>query len=73
MCAGRLFSAPPLPMSKPNFVAITTSSRDGSERLADQLFVRVRPVDLGRVEERDAMVVRRADDLDAQPAIGWGP
>ena len=64
---GRL-SRPALPvcasMSKPNLVAITTWSRIGCERLADELFVRERAVDLGGVEEGDAALDGRADQRD---------
>ena len=67
MCAGRLSSPACLPLSnlKPNLVAITTWSRIGTERLADQLFVRERSVGFGRVEERDAALEGRADDGNA--------
>ena len=42
-----------------------------SERFADELFVRERPVHLGGVEERDAAVDRRADDGDAVFTARW--
>jgi hypothetical protein len=35
------------------------------ERFADELLVRERAVDLGRIEERDAALHGRADELDA--------
>ena len=38
---------------------------EGRERFADELFVRVRAVDLGGIEERDALLVGGTDDLDA--------
>jgi len=36
-----------------------------SERFADELFIRERPVRFGGIEERDATVNGRADDRDA--------
>ena len=56
MCAGRLLQ-PALPAGSnvnPNFVAMTTRSRNGAERLADELLVRERAVGFGGVEERHA-------------------
>ena len=50
-------------MSNPNFVAITTC-RGRRQRLADELLVRERTVDLGGVEERDAALDRRPDQGD---------
>ena len=50
--------------SKPNLVAITHPVADGRERLADQLLVGERTVDLGGVEEGDAAVDGRADERD---------
>ena len=44
-------------MSKPNLVAIDDLVAEGRERFADELFVRVRAVDLGGIEERDALFV----------------
>ncbi len=49
MCSGRLFSLPvrrpvSTSMSHPNLVAMTTSPRNGFERLADQLLVRERAI-----------------------------
>ena len=35
------------------------------ERFADELFVRERPVDFGRIEERDAAIDGRTNDRDA--------
>ena len=43
------------------------------ERLADQLLVRERPVDLGGVEERDAAIDRRPDQRDHLAPVGGGP
>ena len=48
----------------PNFVAMTTCSAERRERLADELLVRERTVDLGGVEERDAAFDRRPDQGD---------
>ena len=45
----------------------------GFNRLADQILTRVRAVHLCRVEECDAVIVRRADDLDALLPRGEGP
>ena len=42
------------------------------EGLADQLLVGVRPVDLGRVEEGDALLVGAADQRDHLPFVGGG-
>ena len=64
MWSGRLLRPPPS-MSKPNLVAIDDLVADRRERFADELFVRVRAVDLGRVEERDALLVGGTNDLDA--------
>ena len=50
------------PMSIPNFVATTTSSRAARERLAEELLAVARAVDVGGVEERDAGVERGVDD-----------
>ena len=41
-------------MLKPNFVAIDDLVADGLERLADDIFVRVRAVHFGGIEERHA-------------------
>ena len=43
---------------------------DGRERFSDKLFVRVRAVDLGRIEERDALFVGGTNDLDALVPVG---
>ena len=56
-------------MSKPNLVAIDDLVAERRERFADELFVRVRAVDLGGVEERDAFFVGGADDLDALASV----
>ena len=45
-------------------MAITTCSRNGRKRLADELLVRERAVDLGGVEERDAAIDGRANQRD---------
>jgi hypothetical protein len=69
-----LLSAPrlwPDSRSKPNFVAITTSSRKGSSaRLADELLVRERPVHLRGVEERHAALDRGARESDHLVPVG---
>ena len=44
---------------------MTTLSRIGCERFSDELFVRVRTVDFGGIEERDALLVGGTNDLDA--------
>ena len=72
MCSGRL-SRPGLldrlgRCLKPNLVAITTWSRNGRQRLAHELLVRERAVDLGRVEEGDAALDGRADQRDRPAA-----
>ena len=47
---------------------------DRRERLADELLVRERAVDLRGVEERDAALDRRADERDHLAAVaGIGP
>ena len=43
-------------MSNPNLVAITTLLADRLQRLADQLFVGERTVDLGSIEEGHAAI-----------------
>ena len=77
MCSGRLFRPAVLArcasMSKPNLVAITTWSRNGRERLAHQLLVRERAVDLGGVEEGDAALDGRADQRDHLLLVRGGP
>ena len=52
-------------MSKPNLVAIDHTVAERTQRLADDLLVLERPIDLGGVEEGDAPVDRGADELDA--------
>ena len=52
-------------ISKPNLVAITTWSRNGRERLADELLVLERAIDLGGVEEGNAALHRGPDKPDA--------
>ena len=69
MCSGRLFSPPAFEVEAElgrdhDLVA------DGRERLADKLFVGVGAVDLGRIEERDALFVGGANDLDALVSVG---
>ena len=54
----------PLASTSPNFVATTTRSRTGAERVAHQLFVRERAIDLSRVKERHAEVHGLADQRD---------
>ena len=44
-----------------------------AERLADELFVRERPVGFGGIEERDATVNSRADDRNAVVPTGGRP
>ena len=56
--------------AKPNFVAMTTLPAEGRERLADELFVRERAVDLGGVEERDAALDGRPDQRDHLLLVG---
>ena len=63
---------------KPNLVAMTTRSRCPLERAAEQLLVRERAVDLGRVEERHAELDRAMDGGDRLAlvallgrAVGW--
>ena len=57
------------PISKPNLVAITTSLAQRRERLADQLLVGERAVDLRGVEEGDAAFDRGADSLIISPRV----
>jgi len=44
---------------------------DRRERLSDKIFVGVGAVDLGRIEERDALFVGGADDVEAWPPIDF--
>ena len=54
-----------LPRTIPNFVATTTTSRAAAPQgAADELLVRVRAVDVGGVEHRDAEVERPVDRGD---------
>ena len=66
ICSGRL-SRPDAARSrdlvKPNLVAITTLFADRLQRLADQLLIGVRAIDLGGVEEGDAALDGGADQL----------
>ena len=78
ICSGRLLVPPrraPVSrsMSKPNLVAMTTWSRIGCERLADQFLVGERAVGLGRVEEGHAAIVGGADQLDHLGLVGGRP
>src|SRR5205823_6833943 len=43
----------------------------GLQRLANQLFVGVRTVDLGGIEERDAAFDGRADERDHRLLVRW--
>jgi len=59
MLSGRLFRALHLPPSlgfgaHPNFVAMTTSPRNGAEGFTDKFFVQQGAIDLSGIEECDA-------------------
>ena len=81
MCSGRLFR----PRAGPGPARVDVEAELGGdhdlvahrlERLADQLLVVERAVDLGGVEERDAALHRRAKQRDhlgpgRRRAVGW--
>jgi serine/threonine protein kinase len=75
MCSGRLLTPPlPLPVagstSQPNLVAITTSLRQGASASPTRSSFVNGTVDFGSVEEVDAALDRRADELDHVAPVG---
>ena len=72
MRSGRL-SSPFVPsILKPNFVAMADLVADRGQSLADQLLVRVGPVDFGRVEECDTSFVGFTNHADALGPVHAG-
>ena len=68
ICSGLLLSPPRRcpsgAISKPNFVAITTRSRCGAERLAYEFFVREWPISFRCIEECHAAFDGCSDQID---------
>jgi hypothetical protein len=64
----RLVDAGDVPAAPPRPVTSTPDGKTG-QRLADELLVVVRPIDLGRIEERDAAIERCARQRDHRAAI----
>src|SRR5579863_7253886 len=62
--SGRLFRPPLSVRSKPNFVAIFTSLRNGSSAPPTMVSLMYGAVHFSRVEERHTVAVCRTDDLD---------
>ncbi len=65
MCSGRLFEADRAVDGEAELGGDLDLVADGLKCFADQLFVRVRAVDLGRVEEGHAVLEGRADRFEA--------
>ena len=63
-----LYSGPP--RTKPPFVAITRSSEYGMQGLADQLLVRMRPVDIRGLDKRHAFSDHLAEEGDRAVMVG---
>ena len=57
-------------MRKPNFVATIDVAAPRLQRASEELFVRERPVHLGRVEERHAELERAVDRGDRLALVG---
>ena len=77
MCSGRLFR-PAMPLCRrielePELGGDDHLLAEGSERLAHQLLVRERAVDLGGVEERDAAFDGRPEERDHLLLVRGGP
>ena len=72
MCSGRLLRPPAFDV-EPELGGDDDLVAEGRERFSDKLFVRVRAVDFGRIEERDALFMGRTNDLDALVLSAGGP